>query len=117
MKIIAFLTFQNSIVVAYSIIGFISLVAYLPQIMALLKSKGSAKDLSLQTWFVWSLDALVSLFYAIFVLQDLIASIVFGVDFLGALCILSLASYNRMRGEGFNIRSVRIAALCNLSGN
>lgn len=117
MKIIALLAFENSIIVAYSIIGFISLVAYLPQILKLLRSKTSSKDVSLQTWAVWSVDAMVSLFYAIFILQDMIASIVFGVDFLGALCILGLTTYNRARADGFNIRSIRIAEICRLSSH
>jgi len=82
-----------------------------------MKSKTSSKDVSLQTWAVWSLDALVSLFYAIFILQDLIASIVFGVDFIGALCILGLATYNRSRSGEFSIRSFRIAEISKFLSN
>ena len=117
MQIIALLTFSHIIIVAYTIIGVISLVAYLPQIMTLWRSNSSSKDISLQTWSIWSLNALVSMFYAVFVLQDLIASLVFGVDFLGALCILWLATMNRVKSGDFNLHSVRIAAVCKSLAN
>jgi hypothetical protein len=109
MKVLALLTFENSIIIAYTLIGFISLVAYLPQIKALVKAKGASRDVSIQTWGIWTTDSMVSLLYAVFILKDAIASMIFCVDFFGALLILGLTARNRIRADGFNVRSMRIA--------
>ena len=109
MKVLALLTFENSIILAYSLIGFISLIAYIPQIRALFKAKGASRDVSIQTWGIWTTDSVVSLLYAIFILKDLIATAIFFVDVFGASLILALTVRNRVREDGFNIRSVRIA--------
>ena len=114
MKILALLTFENSLVFAYMGIGLLSLLAYLPQIRKLFKSKNGASDISIETWSVWSLDAVISLLYAIFILKDIPASLIFGIDFLGALTILTLAASNKVRHGSYTIRSARIAAVCTL---
>jgi len=109
MKILALITFHNSIVFAYAFIGFVSLVAYLPQVISLFKSTGASRDVSIKTWIVWSIDSLVSLLYAIVVLQDLIASLIFLVDTLGGLLIVGLTARNRIHHDGFNFQEMRIA--------
>ena len=117
MQILALLSFEGSIIFAYTLIGAISLVAYLPQILMLFKSKGGSKDVSLQTWGVWSLNGLVSLLYAVYILEDLIASLIFAVDFLGAILILGLAASNRLRSEGYiSIGSRRMAHVSRFLG-
>lgn len=116
MKILAILTFEHSLIFAYSLIGFVSLLAYAPQIRRLFKSKNAVTDISLQTWSVWCMDAVVSLLYAIFVLEDLLTSLIFGIDFLGAASIVGLVAKNKFKNGVYNIRSVRIAAVCNRFG-
>lgn len=112
MKILAILTFENSLIVAYALIGFVSLLAYVPQLHRLFRSKNTVTDVSLHTWSVWCLDAIISLLYAIFVLQDLLTVLIFSVDFLGAASILGLVAKNKLENGSFSLRSSRIAALC-----
>ena len=63
----------------------------------------------MKTWSIWTIDAAVSLLYAGVVLQDLIATLIFGVDFIGAMLILALTARNRMRAGEFSLHAFRIS--------
>lgn len=88
--------FENYLIIAYSIVGFIALVGYVPQILKLIRSDGQSQDISINTWAIWSFEALVAVCYAVWVLQDLLTVVIFGFDVVCSFLILSLAIYNRV---------------------
>src|SRR5688572_17759744 len=55
----------------YALFGVVFVVAYVPQVRAVWRSRNGAADVSLSTWGLWSASSTVSLLYAHFVTRDL----------------------------------------------
>lgn len=93
------------ITVAYAVANAIGLYAYWPQIRLLLVTKGKAKDIALQTWAIWSANAVIIFLYASLNMQDVLFSIVAGVDALliGMITCLTLARRHLSSLQGYAI--------------
>jgi hypothetical protein len=95
MKFLLLYSFQDYLIIAYGFMAAIAAFGYGPQIWTLIKSTGHSMSTPISTWVLWSVEAVISLSYAVFVLQDLITSLVFGFDALAALTICGLTIHNR----------------------
>lgn len=95
MKLLLLYSFEDYLIIAYSFMAAIAAFGYGPQIWTLIRSTGHSMSTPISTWLLWTTEAFVSFLYAIIILQDTITILVFGVDFLAALLIISLTIYNR----------------------
>jgi hypothetical protein len=86
---------QDYLIIAYTFMGAVAAFGYGPQIWTLIKSTGHSMSTPISTWTLWSAQAIVAFAYAAIVLQDLIASLVFGVDMIAAMAICALTIHNR----------------------
>ena len=79
----------------YPLVAIVSLLGYLPQIMALVRAKTSDDKISLQSWCTWVFTYCISMGYGIFHLKDplFIANTVFGLSAI--LTVIGLVVYNR----------------------
>lgn len=84
---------EQLIAIAYAVANAIGLYAYWPQIRLLLTTRGRAYDISLQTWGIWSINAVIIFIYASHNLQDTLFALVAGVDaiLISAIAALTLA--------------------------
>jgi len=80
---------------AYTIMGLVSIIGYIPQIHTLAISTGLSKGVSIRTWIIWSLNQFTASTYAVTILHDPRVIMIFGLSFLGNIIILSLTIYNR----------------------
>jgi hypothetical protein len=95
MKLLLLYGFQDYLIIAYSLFGVISAIGYGPQIWTLIKSTGRSMSTPITTWLLWSVEAIVTTLYAIFILQDMITIAIVSVDLLAAISICGLTIYNR----------------------
>lgn len=56
--------------------AFVTVLAYIPQIIKLKRVKGKPENFSLLSWLIWFYTASVSLIYATFVVKDLLLVLV-----------------------------------------
>lgn len=86
---------KGLIITAYTVMGLISLLGYIPQIHTLIISTGLSKGVSIKTWTIWSLNQFTASIYAMTILHDPRVILIFGLSFLGNITILTLTIYNR----------------------
>lgn len=89
------MTFITFLTWAYSCVGLISLTAYFPQIMSLIKNPDSARGTALSSWVIWTFTSGISFFYASFVAHDIYMIWVSGVSFSGTVAVTALTLYAR----------------------
>jgi len=73
--------------VAYGGVGIVNLIAYWPTIKDLFNKKPSA---NIPSYFLWTVTSGITLFYSLFVLNDLLFRLVSGVNFVCCALILFL---------------------------
>ncbi|MDD9911921.1 MAG: hypothetical protein OXR68_00985 [Alphaproteobacteria bacterium] len=95
MKLLILMNFENYLLAAYAIMGTISMFGYIPQIWTLVRSTGRSMSTPISTWSLWTVDALVSFLYAIFILKNIPTITLVGLDLCAALLITGLTIYNR----------------------
>ncbi len=79
----------DSISMAYTATGFVSLIGYWPTIKDLYHHKKPSANIS--SYILWSATAGIGFLYAIFVLPDLPLRFVNGVNFFACLTVLILS--------------------------
>lgn len=79
----------------YTLVFFIGLAGYLPQIIQLIRSRSYAEGISLVTWGIWSSTWVISLLYGYLCLADARFCLVAATNLLGNLTIISIVYYNR----------------------
>ena len=79
----------------YPSVGLISISAFVPQIVSLIKSKTSPINISIQSWSLWVLSALISLGYGLFHLEDLMFIIISLNSFLLSAYVVVLTINKR----------------------
>jgi len=80
-------TFLNIVTVLYGAGGVVTFAGFLPTISDLWKKKPSA---NVVTYLTWSTTTLLTLLYALFVVRDLVFSIVISLQLLACVIILAL---------------------------
>lgn len=79
--------FLKVIVLAYAITGIVAIIGYWPTIRDLMHKKRSA---ALGSYEIWTLTAAITFLYGTFILKDLLASVVMGLNFAACLTIFFL---------------------------
>lgn len=79
----------------YPLVGLISLAAFIPQISALIKSTTSSANVSVKSWFLWTVTSVVSFGYGVYVLNDIMFCIMMGVTMFLNMIVISLIIYKR----------------------
>lgn len=79
----------------YPMVGFISIAAYMPQIVKLLLAKADCANMALSSWLIWLVTAAITLAYAVYGVADLIFSAVSFVNFALIAVTSALIVYNR----------------------
>lgn len=81
----------------YSISIIITITAYLPQIITLLRARSRCEDISLLTWFAWTLATIISLLYAIYEIYDLKLIIASSAYMTLNITIIAITLYKRKK--------------------
>lgn len=79
----------------YSCVPVVTIVAYTPQILTLLRAPGPSNDICLRSWLLWAIAGCVTLGYGVFCLHDRTFCIVTALNLLPMLMILGIVLYNR----------------------
>jgi hypothetical protein len=81
----------------YALFGVVFVVAYVPQLRSVWRSRNGAADVSLGTWGLWSASATVSLLYAHMVSRDLNFALVSLGNMAGCYAVTGAAFLKRQR--------------------
>lgn len=84
------------VAVIYLVAGGITVIAYVPQVIAALKDKHGAHAISLKAWLLWSATSLSTLAYSIVVIKTLPIKLVSSGNFIGCLAVFLAAAYSRI---------------------
>jgi hypothetical protein len=79
----------------YAFVPVLSIMAYTPQILTLMRSPGPAKDICLRSWLIWAISGLVTLGYGAYCLHDRAFCVVTLLSLLPMLMILGIVIYKR----------------------
>jgi hypothetical protein len=81
----------------YALFGVVFVLAYVPQLRAVWRSRNGAADVSLGTWGVWCASSTVSLLYAHLVSHDLSYTLVCLGNVAGCYAVTGAALLRRQR--------------------
>jgi len=81
------------LIVAYASVGVISIIGYWPTIKDLLFNR--IKSANVDSYIIWTITAVVSLLYALFILDDWLVRIVMGLNL--ACCFIIMVLSIRLR--------------------
>ncbi len=88
-------TIKQVIEALYAVSGPLAVLAYLPQIAALLKDKQGASGVSLSTWLMWVIALTINTAYAGYVNGDRYFFISSASSLTGTVMVFGIASYKR----------------------
>lgn len=83
------------LIMLYSIVGIIEMIAYMPQIYRLVTNKQKGKEISILAFSLWTMTSFISASYAYFHVKDMLIFAVSSVHIAGCGLILALTVYNR----------------------
>jgi uncharacterized protein with PQ loop repeat len=81
----------------YAISGSLAFIAYLPQIITLLRNGDGAQGISLITWFMWVVALTINTLYAGLVNGDKFFLLATSSSLLGTLMVFTIAFYKRWK--------------------
>lgn len=87
--------YEHMLSILYSVMGFIAMCAYVPQILKIWRAQGRCEDLSLQTWSVWFGSALITMLYANIQVQDTLYVVMSSTNFFFTSITMSLILWRR----------------------
>jgi uncharacterized protein with PQ loop repeat len=79
----------------YPMVGLISLFAFIPQIISLIKAVTPPVNVSIRSWLLWTIGAFISLGYGYFYLEDLMYIVTCGMNFALDLLVVLLLIHRR----------------------
>jgi hypothetical protein len=79
----------------FSISNCVRVVAYVPQILQVIRDREGATAVSCMTWLLFSLSHLSTVVYALLVIGDWRMAVIFLANLLCCLTIISLTVYKR----------------------
>lgn len=82
---------------AYGAVGALGVLAYLPQLRALLRDKGRSEHVPLTTWSLWGVQTTVVTTYAVVVNGDVAFIVVNLFSMIACNSCLAALLYNRYR--------------------
>lgn len=84
----------KAITLLYSFVGITNIIAYIPQILSLIKSE-CVDGHSLKTWGIWTVSTFITFAYALLVTHDILFQLVAFSSFLGTSSITGLILYKK----------------------
>ena len=81
----------------YAISGALAFIAYLPQIITLLRSEDGAYSTSLITWFMWVVALTINTLYAGLVNGDRFFLLATSSSLMGTMAVFFIALYKRLK--------------------
>lgn len=87
---------MSTLVFLYGLVGVVTCIGYLPQIIKLVQAKDKTNDIALSTWGMWTMTSSITLAYSMLVSSDATFMFVSGVNALGCSCVFLLATYNQL---------------------
>lgn len=79
----------------FSISNCLRVIAYVPQILRVMRDREGATAVSCMTWLLFSLSHLSTVLYALLVISDWRMAVIFFANLLCSLTILGLTLYKR----------------------
>mgnify|MGYP002623368043 CR=1 FL=1 len=85
----------------YSISGVVITLLYIPQFLAVYKSQSDLKDISIPTWFIWTICLAISSAYAFLVAKDIKIFLVYlaGTFFCGAISLCAFHKKKKFKSK------------------
>jgi PQ loop repeat len=80
----------------YSLVIIVNIIAYMPQILELWRTKSDCRNFDLRTWFLWIGTSAISLAYAVYRVNDLKFALVSSANLIGIGAIIALTLRNRV---------------------
>lgn len=103
---------EDVFVFLYPLLTINTIIAYLPQIMQLVKAEKASDDISLTSWYLWIGGSVIALGYGMFHLHDLMFCLTTGLNLLFMVTLVALVLYNRyVRFAAPALQSVRIKSV------
>jgi uncharacterized protein with PQ loop repeat len=87
----------TGITYVYFLLNAIRVFFYVPQILAIINDKSSAKAISLVMWIFWAKVNFITGLYGTFVLKDLFLSMVSYGSTIGCLAVVAIVFYKRRK--------------------
>jgi uncharacterized protein with PQ loop repeat len=81
--------------VLFTAMNTVRVLAYVPQILRVVRDGGRAEAISCTTWVMFALSHLSTVAYAILALGDLRMAAIFAANVLACLLILGITAYKR----------------------
>lgn len=81
----------------YPLVFLIGLAGYVPQLVHLMRHDDPAYNISLLTWYIWSLSYVIGLGYGITHLHDFMFCMVAGMNLTAHFGIIMIVSYRRIQ--------------------
>lgn len=85
------------IAAAFSAVNTIRVVFYVPQIVAVARSRDGARDIALSTWAMWALTNALGAAYGLVVAHDGLLALSFALSLLACLLTIALTVVQRLR--------------------
>ena len=86
---------KGVIVSLYPLVGLVSLIAYMPQIINLIRANADCETVSLTSWLIWFLSSGLTLLYSAVGADDIAFFAVSSVHFVCISAVVLLIDYNR----------------------
>lgn len=86
---------ESVIVSLYPLVGLLSLIAYLPQILNLIKAQSDCSTVSLTSWMIWLLSSGLTWWYSAVAVDDFAFFAVSSIHFICISAVVALIAYNR----------------------
>ena len=86
---------ESVFVFLYPLLTINTIIAYLPQIVQLIKAEKASDDISLTSWYLWLGGGVIALGYGLFHLQDFMFCLTTALNLLFMGAVVGLILYNR----------------------
>lgn len=86
---------ESVFVFLYPLLTINTIIAYLPQIVQLMKAEKASDDISLTSWYLWIGGGVIALGYGLFHLQDFMFCLTTGLNLVFMGAVVGLILYNR----------------------
>lgn len=85
---------ENVFVFLYPVVVVISIVGYIPQIKSLITAKTCPDNISIHSWYIWTLSTFLTLGYGVTHIYDFMFNLAAGVNFVLVAATTALIYYN-----------------------
>jgi len=88
---------NDAVIVAFSMVNTFRVIAYVPQILRILRDGTGAHAVAISTWMLFLISHLTTVAYAVVVAEDLRMAAIFAANAACCAAIVVLAHWKRMQ--------------------